>query len=135
MTYNSGIFGANDTIATDKNRRILLVDDEKDIGYVFELILSREGYKIDNYTDSIKALASFRRDYYDLIITDYYMPSLNGLGFIQNIRKIDDFVKAILLTAWEPQSIEDEVRKWFVTVLGKPVSEEKLIKEVRLALA
>ena len=63
------------------------------------------------------------------------MAGLNGLGFIQNIRKIDNFVKAILLTAWEPQSIGDEVRKWFVRVLGKPVSEEKLIKEVKLALA
>ena len=63
------------------------------------------------------------------------MAGLNGLGFIQNIRKFDVSVKAILLTAWEPQSIGDEVQKWFVKVVGKPVSEEKLIKEVRLALA
>ena len=63
------------------------------------------------------------------------MPGLNGLGFIQNIRKIDESVKAILLTAWEPQSIGDEVRKWFVMVLGKPLTEDKLIKEVKLALA
>ena len=62
------------------------------------------------------------------------MAGLNGLGFIQNIRKIDNFVKAILLTAWEPQSIGDEVRKWFNKILGKPLTEAKLIKEVRLVL-
>jgi CheY-like chemotaxis protein len=135
VTWNCSIYKANNTIATDNNRRILLVEDERDSGFVFELILSREGYDIDNYTDPIKALSAFKPEYYDLIITDYFMAGLNGLGFIQNIRKFDDFVKAILLTAWEPQSIEDEVRKWFVKVLGKPVSEEKLIKEVRLALS
>ena len=118
----------------DHNIRILLVEDEKDSGFVFELILTREGYKIDNYTDPIKALSAFKPEYYDLIITDYYMAGLNGLGFIQNIRKIDESVKAILLTAWEPQSIGDEVRKWFNKILGKPLTEDKLIKEVRLAL-
>ena len=135
MTRNCSIFKANNTIATDNNIRILLVEDEKDSGFVFELILTREGYKIDNYTDPIKALSAFKPEYYDLIITDYFMAGLNGLGFIQNIRKIDESVKAILLTAWEPQSIGDEVRKWFNKILGKPLTEDKLIKEVRLALA
>jgi CheY-like chemotaxis protein len=135
VTWKSGIFEANNTISVDNNIRILLVEDDRDSGFVFELILSREGYEIDNYVDPIKALSAFKPKYYDLIITDYFMAGLNGLGFIQNIRKFDDFVKAILLTAWEPQSIGDEVQKWFVKVLGKPVSEEKLIKEVRLALA
>ena len=86
MTRNCSIFKANNTIATDNNIRILLVEDEKDSGFVFELILTSEGYKIDNYTDPIKALSAFKPEYYDLIITDYFMAGLNGLGFIQNIR-------------------------------------------------
>ena len=122
-------------MTSDNERRILLVEDEKDSGYVFELILSREGYKIDYYSDPIKALSAFKPEYYDLIITDYFMSGLNGLGFVQNIRKIDEFVKAILLTAWEPDSIGDEVRKWFIKVIGKPVTEKKLVNEVRLALS
>ena len=128
------IFKSNNTKTLDNGRRILLVEDEKDSGFVFELILSKEGYIIDNYSDPIKALTAFKPEYYDLVITDYFMPSLNGLGFIQNVRKTDEFVKAILLTAWEPHSIGDEVRKWFIKIIGKPVTEEKLIKEVRLAL-
>ena len=80
-------------------------------------------------------MSAFKPEYYDLIITDYFMPALNGLGFIQNIRKFDESVKAILLTAWEPQSIGDEVQKLFVKVLSKPLFSEVLIKEVGLALA
>jgi len=62
------------------------------------------------------------------------MAGLNGLRFIQNVRKIDELVKAILVTAWEQQTIGNEVRKWFIKVLGKSVSDEVLIEEVRLAL-
>jgi DNA-binding NtrC family response regulator len=69
-----------------------------------------------------------------LIILDYRMAGLDGLGFIQNVRKVDRLAKAILITAWEQQSIGNEVRKWFVKVLSKPLYEEVLIKEVRLVL-
>jgi DNA-binding NtrC family response regulator len=62
------------------------------------------------------------------------MAGLDGLGFIQNVRKVDRLAKAILITAWEQQSIGNEVRKWFVKVLSKPLYEEVLIKEVRLVL-
>jgi CheY-like chemotaxis protein len=80
-------------------------------------------------------LSAFKPGYYDLIILDYRMAGLDGLGFIQNVRKVDRVAKAILITAWEKQSIGNEIRKWFVKVLSKPLFSEVLIKEVGLALA
>ena len=115
-------------------RRILLVDDEKDSGYVFELMLKKEGYMVETFTDPIKALSAFKPGYYDLIVIDYRMSGLNGLGFIQNVRKIDSLAKAILVTAWEQQSFGNEFQKWFIKILGKPVPEEVLVQEVKLAL-
>jgi len=115
-------------------KRILIVDDERDSGYVFELMLRKEGYTVDTFTDPINALKTFKPGYYNLIILDYSMAGLNGLGFIQNVRKLDGLVKAILVTAWEPSSIGNDLQKWFLKVLGKPVSDEVLVEEVRLAL-
>ena len=116
-------------------KRILLVDDDIDSGYVFELMLKKEGYIVDVFIDPNEALSAFKSGYYDLIILDYRMEGLNGLEFILNVRKVDSLVKAILLTAWEPESLGDEVQKWFVKVLSKPLFSEVLIKEVGLALA
>ena len=116
-------------------RRILLVDDEEDVTLVFELTLRKEGYIVDVFTDPNKALSAFKSGYYDLIILDYRMAGLNGIEFILNVRKVDTLVKAILITAWQPQSLGDEVQKWFVKVLSKPLLSEVLIKEVGLALA
>ena len=114
--------------------RILLVDDEKDTEYAFALILKAEGYFVDTYNDPVKALLAFKPGYYDLILLDYRMAPLDGLALIQKIRAIDGSAKSILVTAWETQNIGKEIRKWFINVLGKPVSDEKLIQEVRLAL-
>jgi CheY-like chemotaxis protein len=114
--------------------RILLVDDEKDTEYAFALILKAEGYIVDAYNDPVKALLAFKPDYYDLILLDYRMAPLDGLALIQKIRALDRLAKAILVTAWETQYIGNEIRKWFINVLGKPVTDEKLIQEVRLAL-
>ena len=122
-------------MTSNNMRRILLVDNEEDVTLVFELMLRKEGYIVDVFTDPNKALSAFKSGYYDLIILDYRMAELNGLEFILNVRKVDSLVKAILLTAWEPESLGDEVQKWFVKVLSKPLFSEVLIKEVGLALA
>ena len=122
-------------MTSNNMRRILLVDDEEDVTLVFELTLRNKGYIVDAFTDPNKALSAFKSGYYDLIILDYRMAELNGLEFILNVRKVDRLVKAILITAWEPQSLGDEVQKWFVKVLSKPLFSEVLIKEVGLALA
>jgi CheY-like chemotaxis protein len=114
--------------------RILLVDDERDSESVFEMILEQEGYSVHAYFDPIEALLKFKPQYYDLIILDYRMEPMNGLSFIQEIRKLDRLVKAILITAWQPETIGSELQNWFIKVLQKPVSQEKLIEEIRLAL-
>jgi len=115
-------------------RRILLVDDDSDTAYVFDMMLRMKGYIVDAFTDPIKALSAFEPGYYDLIILDYRMIRDNGLEFIQNVRKIDESIKTIIVTAWGIQSIGDEMKKCCKKILGKPVSGEELMQEVKYAL-
>ena len=114
--------------------RILIVDDERDSESVFEMILKQEGYSVHAYFDPIEALSKFKPQYYDLLILDYRMESMSGVSFIQEIRKLDPLVKAILITAWQPESIESELQNWLIGVLQKPILQEKLIEEIRIAL-
>ena len=120
---------------TSKNmKRILLVDDEEDVTLVFELMLKSEGYNVDIFTDSVMAMSAFKPGYYDLIVLDYRMAGLNGLEFIQNVRKIDKLSRAILITAWEKRSIGNDLEKWFIKILSKPISVDVLVEEVKLSL-
>ncbi len=114
--------------------RILLVDDEQDIVYLFALILEDKGYVINTYTDPLKALSEFKSNYYELIILDYRMASLNGLQLFQKIRVLDKSVKAMLLTAAFEQLEVNENLKWFSKVLVKPIGARELLEEVAILL-
>jgi two-component system response regulator FixJ len=116
------------------SRRLFILDDEVDCMSVFTMILRDEGYLVDAYYDPTLALSAFKPQYYDLIIVDYRMADINGIAFIQEIRKLDSSVKAILITAWQPQTIGHDLQNWFSRVLLKPVTGEKLVEEVRAAL-
>ena len=115
-------------------KRILIVDDEKDIVYLFALILEDKGYLVDTYTNSISALAEFKANYYDMIILDYRMDGLNGLELYQKIRAVDKSARAMLLTAGHEQLHLDENYKWFLRVVGKPIPATTLLEEVAFVL-
>ena len=65
--------------------RILVVDDEPDINMLLMIILEDSGYKVDVYDDPILALSNFKPSYYDLVILDIIMPTMNGFVFIKEL--------------------------------------------------
>lgn len=61
------------------NRRILLVDDDKELLAALEVKLLKEGYLIDTAPDGEVALEKIRASLPDLVILDVNMPRMNGL--------------------------------------------------------
>ena len=86
----------------DKLRRIMIVDDEQDVTFLFKIIL--EGMhqdlsyccKVDSFNDSLVALENYREGLYDLIIIDVVMPKMDGFRLYKEIRKKDKKVKGLL---------------------------------------
>jgi CheY-like chemotaxis protein len=115
--------------------RILIVEDDKDTLYLFQLILEDLGYTVDTYTDPIKALSEFKPQYYDLVILDYRMPTLNGLELHGRMKEIDRTARGILLTASHEHLHVNENKEGMFRVVKKPVSAAKLIEEVRFILS
>ena len=62
------------------------------------------------------------------------MTGVDGLKFIQDVKKVDRLVRAILISAWQQQSMGTEIQKLFIKILSKPLLPEVLIKEVGLVL-
>jgi DNA-binding response OmpR family regulator len=79
--------------------RILIVDDEPDIGLAFESVLDGSGFKVDSFNDPLLALKNFKASAYFLLILDIEMPKMNGFEFYLEIKKIDNKVKLCFLTA------------------------------------
>jgi two-component system, OmpR family, response regulator ChvI len=83
-------------------RRILIVDDEPDIGFTFKLAHEENGFKerVDEYNDPSLALNDFKADLYDLLLLDIAMPRMDGFTFYEKIRKIHSKIRVFFMTAF-----------------------------------
>jgi CheY-like chemotaxis protein len=83
-------------------KRILIVDDEPDITFTLKIILEENGFKeVDVYTEPLLALQNFKSRVYSLLITDVAMPRMDGFELYEQMRKIDDRIKVVFVTASE----------------------------------
>jgi signal transduction histidine kinase len=75
--------------AATRSRRILVVDDEPWILELTAELLRREGYRVDVADSGQRALELLERDNYDLIVSDWRMPGLNGIGLYEYLTARD----------------------------------------------
>jgi len=122
-------------------KRILIVDDELDSNMTLKLVLEDNGFKVDSFNDALLALDNCKPDLYDLLILDIKMPKMNGFELYNQIKKIDDKVKTMFLTALTELQEYEEFRKEVFPKFGeryyvpKPIENEELIKRVSKILS
>ncbi len=117
--------------------RILFVDDEEMQANLAKESLSRFGYKVTVFTNSLDAFKHFlnNADDYDLIITDMTMPVMTGDIFTQEIHQIKPELPVIMFTGFSEIMDAEKARALNIKALVyKPVIKEKLLKTVRKVL-
>ena len=107
-------------------KKILLVDDEPDVTYTIQKILEDHGFKVDSFNDPILALNNYKAYFYDLVILDIKMPTMDGFELYLKIREMDSKVKICFLTAIA--MFNEEFRK-IRLVLGKTINEDYFIQK------
>ena len=80
-------------------KRILIVDDEKDVGRTLKMILENYGFDIDSFTDPAVALEQFKPSLYDLTILDIRMPNPNGFKLYDQLKSRDPNIKTLFISA------------------------------------
>jgi two-component system, OmpR family, response regulator ChvI len=89
----------------DKRKKILIVDDDRDITDTFSLGLEDAGsFEVKTYNDSVEALSYFQPYLYDFILLDIKMPKMNGFELYDKIKKLDSRVKVCFISAFDPYS-------------------------------
>lgn len=79
-------------------RRVLVVDDEREIAELIEIYLRNEGFQTEVAFDGEQAIEAFEREAADLVILDIMMPKLDGLEVCRRIRK-DHHVPILMVSA------------------------------------
>ncbi|MFO8087038.1 MAG: response regulator transcription factor [Bacteroidales bacterium] len=81
----------------NKQQKILIVDDEKDILEFLSYNLNKENYQVKTSSDGMSAVQIARQWSPALVILDVMMPELDGIETCQELRKLDNMKNAIIL--------------------------------------
>ncbi len=115
--------------------RILLAEDDTNLGFVVSDQLKSEGYHVSLATNGVDAYQRFNENKYHLCIFDVMMPKKDGFSLAQDIRKIDKDVPILFLTA--KSMTEDKVAGFDAggdDYLTKPFSFEELNVRIKALL-
>lgn len=123
----------NDVIDIKYQIHVLFVDDEDIILKVAKSMLDRLGCQTTTMTDPLEALARFRKEplTYDLVVTDLYMPHMNGDCLAENIRKIRLDTPIFLCTGFSDDiTLDMMAQKGIRAVLSKPPSIKEMSDKI-----
>jgi DNA-binding NtrC family response regulator len=116
-------------------KRILLVDDEKNILKVMSASLRKEGYEVETARSGEEAIGKIGTNRYSLIITDYKLPGINGLGLLQELKGKDPDLPIIILTAYGTiEKAVEAMKKGASNYLTKPLNLDELTLVTRDAI-
>ncbi len=121
-----------------KKWKILLIDDEPDILYFVKLNLERNGeYEVTTVNSGVEGLKKFNELEFDLVITDYKMPGMDGKEVVRQIKNIKPDSAVVLFSIYHDDSatIADESIKKADGIISKPVDQDQLKQVIEKALA
>lgn len=115
--------------------KILLIEDDKNLGFVVQDVLNHSGYQVIHKYDGVSGLDEFKKTSYDLVLLDIMLPELDGYSVAKEIRSNGNNTPIIFITAKSMH--EDKVKGFHVGAddfLTKPFSTEELKLRVNAVL-
>ncbi len=115
-------------MATKKD--ILVVDDHEDIAILIKVLLQNDGFNVYDFYDPLLALDYFKENArkFALVITDVRMPGMSGIELVSKIKEINPNIRAFLMTAFETNKIESDIRRHNIEIaeiFQKPILLKK----------
>jgi len=116
------------------SKKILQVDDEPDITYIVEFVLTSGGFETTRINDSTQTIPELLENDYALLILDLMMPKMSGFEVLEDLRKEDKLKQLPILILSSRQLTNDETKTLEsanAQVMAKPFEPHRLLEKVR----
>lgn len=116
--------------------KILIVDDEPDMLKLLSMILrERTSYAVTTTNNPLEALDLAKKEGFDIVISDLKMPGLDGIELIDAIKKVDEDIPIIIMTAYGTvESATEAIQKGGFDFITKPFRKEQILFTIDKAL-
>ena len=93
--------------------KVLILDDEEMVTQSLRMVVEMEtDYQVETFQRPQEALAAVKRENFDIIVSDFYMPDMDGLQFLEQVKALAPDAPRILLTGYADKENAIKGMKW-----------------------
>lgn len=116
--------------------RVLVVDDEENIRVMLAAVLKKQGYAVDVASNGAHALDALQKRSYDIVVSDFRMPEMDGLELLRQIRDRRIRTTVIMITAYGgTDQMTEALRLGAHDYISKPFRAEEILLVLKKAEA
>ena len=122
-------------MAAPRNASILVIDDEEIMREILDTLLTREGYRVHLAASGEEGIDLAKSTPVDAAIIDVMMPGMGGIGTLEELKKIDDDLPVLMVTAFA--SVETAIAAMKLGAfdyINKPFKNDEVLAVVRNAV-
>ena len=115
--------------------KILIVDDEINIGLILSKFLARNGFEVNTATNGASALEYLAKDFYNLVLCDFRLEDTDGREILRNIRENYPDTGVIIITGYSDIKLAVELIKMGAfDYITKPLYPDEILNTVHKAI-
>lgn len=114
--------------------KVVVVEDDAITRVNICDFLRQEGFEVEQIPDGMRALERFKNETFDLILTDFRMPGMDGLKLVQRIRSVSPSTPVIIMTGTTSLNERRAQSAGAADFIRKPLELEKLVDKIRKLL-
>jgi putative nucleotidyltransferase with HDIG domain len=130
------------TSKREREFKSLIVDDDKAVRETLSEILTEEGYIIELASNGIEAIRKVKKERFDAVFSDVWMPKMNGIDLLKKVKEYDFTIPVAMITGYPDIKVAVEaIKEGASDFITKPIRIDqvlvvmkKLLKERRLLL-
>ncbi len=117
-----------------ENPSVLVVDDEEIMREILESLLTREGYRVTLAASGEEALELAKAASFDIAMVDVMMPGINGIQTLEKLKRINDDLPVIIITAFgTPANTREAFKSGAFDFIEKPFRNDDVLLVLRNA--
>ena len=114
--------------------KVLVLDDEPIVCKRLQPALEKLGYEVDTFTQSVEAMHQIHQTDYDIVITDLKMKEIDGMRFLEEVKKQRPATEVIVITGFATmETAKESFKKGVFDFIAKPFNLNEIQKVVQRA--
>ena len=118
-------------------KKILIIDDEEDICEMMKLNLETTGeFEVTTAYTGEKGVESIKSGNFDLIITDFYMPGMDGGEVLEEVKRLKPDLPVLIFSIYhdDESTLTGSIKEKADGIISKPIEHNQLYSEIKKAL-